>query len=236
MKKNSIKNRGVKSMHLIEMKNIEKNYYLGETIVHALKGIDLIIKKEEFTAIWGPSGSGKTTLLNLIGTIDEPSSGDLFFNEKKINNITDNDKSEFRNNEIGFIFQTFNLIPVLSALENVMLPLQIKGASTSKAKEEAFKRLCDVELEQFVNNRPDKMSGGQRQRVAIARALITNPSIVLADEPTANLDFKTSNSIIEIMKKINKRDKTTFVFSTHDQRLLDQMNRLIQLEDGKITE
>jgi putative ABC transport system ATP-binding protein len=223
-------------MHLIEMKNIEKNYYLGETIVHALKGIDLIIKKEEFTAIWGPSGSGKTTLLNLIGTIDEPSSGDLFFNEKKINNITDNDKSEFRNNEIGFIFQTFNLIPVLSALENVMLPLQIKGASTSKAKEEAFKRLCDVELEQFVNNRPDKMSGGQRQRVAIARALITNPSIVLADEPTANLDFKTSNSIIEIMKKINKRDKTTFVFSTHDQRLLDQMNRLIQLEDGKITE
>jgi putative ABC transport system ATP-binding protein len=236
MKKNSIKNRGVKSMHLIEMKNITKNYYLGETIVHALKGIDLIIKKEEFTAIWGPSGSGKTTLLNLIGTIDEPSSGDLFFNEEKINNITDNDKSEFRNNEIGFIFQTFNLIPVLSALENVMLPLQIKGTPTSKAKKEAFKRLCDVELEQFVNNRPDKMSGGQRQRVAIARALITNPSIVLADEPTANLDFKTSNSIIEIMKKINKRDKTTFVFSTHDQRLLDQMNRLIQLEDGKITE
>ncbi len=223
-------------MHLIEMKNITKNYYLGETIVHALKEIDLIIKKEEFTAIWGPSGSGKTTLLNLIGTIDEASSGDLFFNEEKINNITDNDKSEFRNNEIGFIFQTFNLIPVLSALENVMLPLQIKGASTSKAKKEAFKRLCDVELEQFVNNRPDKMSGGQRQRVAIARALITNPSIVLADEPTANLDFKTSNSIIEIMKKINKRDKTTFVFSTHDQRLLDQMNRLIQLEDGRITE
>ncbi len=236
IQKNSTKNKGVKSMHLIEMKNIAKNYYLGETIVHALKGIDLIIKKEEFTAIWGPSGSGKTTLLNLIGTIDEPSSGDLFFNEEKINNITDNDKSEFRNNEIGFIFQTFNLIPVLSALENVMLPLQIKGTSTSKAKKEAFKRLCDVELEQFINNRPDKMSGGQRQRVAIARALITNPSIVLADEPTANLDFKTSNSIIDIMKKINKRDKTTFVFSTHDQRLLDQMNRLIQLEDGKITE
>lgn len=223
-------------MNLIKMKNITKNYYLGETIVHALKGIDLIIEKEEFTAIWGPSGSGKTTLLNLIGTIDEPSSGDLFFNEEKINNINDNNKSEFRNNEIGFIFQTFNLIPVLSALENVMLPLQIKGVSAGKAKKEAFKRLCDVELEQFVNNRPDKMSGGQRQRVAIARALITNPSIVLADEPTANLDFKTSNSIIEIMKKINERDKTTFVFSTHDQRLLDQMNRLIQLEDGQITQ
>ena len=223
-------------MNLIEMKNITKNYHLGETIVHALKGIDLIIKKEEFTAIWGPSGSGKTTLLNLIGTIDEPSSGDLYFNQEKINNITDNTKSEFRNNEIGFIFQNFNLIPVLSALENVMLPLQIMGTTASKAKKEAFKRLCDVELEQFVNNRPDKMSGGQRQRVAIARALITNPSIVLADEPTANLDFKTSNSIIEIMKKINKRDKTTFVFSTHDQRLLDQMNRLIQLEDGRITE
>ncbi len=221
-------------MNLIEMQNITKNYYLGETIVHALRGIDLKIEKEEFTAIWGPSGSGKTTLLNLIGTIDETSSGDIYFNGKRINSITDNNKSEFRNNEIGFIFQTFNLIPVLSALENVMLPLQIKGISASKAKKKAFKRLCDVELEQYVNNRPDKMSGGQRQRVAIARALITNPSIVLADEPTANLDFKTSNSIIEIMKKINKRDKTTFIFSTHDQRLLDQMDRLIQLEDGKI--
>jgi putative ABC transport system ATP-binding protein len=222
-------------MNLIEMKNITKDYYLGETIVHALKGIDLKIEKEEFTAIWGPSGSGKTTLLNLIGTIDEPTSGELYFNDEKIDNMSDNNKSEFRNNEIGFIFQTFNLIPVLSAIENVMLPLQIKGVSSSKAKKEAFKRLCDVELEQYVNNRPDKMSGGQRQRVAIARALITNPSIVLADEPTANLDFKTSNSIIKIMKKINKRDKTTFVFSTHDQRLLDQMNRLIQLEDGQIT-
>ena len=234
IQKTSRENKGVESMHLIEMKNITKNYYLGETIVNALKKIDLIIEKEEFTAIWGPSGSGKTTLLNLIGTIDEPSSGDLLFNEKKINDITDNNKSEFRNNEIGFIFQTFNLIPVLSALENVMLPLQIRGEPASKAKEEAYNRLCDVELEQFVNNRPDKMSGGQRQRVAIARALITNPSIILADEPTANLDFKTSNSIIEIMKKINQRDKTTFVFSTHDQRLLDQMNRLIQLEDGEI--
>ncbi|MCD4742784.1 MAG: ABC transporter ATP-binding protein [Desulfobacteraceae bacterium] len=223
-------------MNLIEMKNIIKDYYLGETIVQALRGIDLKIEKEEFTAIWGPSGSGKTTLLNLIGTIDEPSSGDLYFNGDKINNITDNNKSEFRNNEIGFIFQTFNLIPVLSALENVMLPLQIMGVSASKAKKEAFMRLSDVELEQYVNSRPDKMSGGQRQRVAIARALITNPSIVLADEPTANLDSKTSNSIIEIMKKINKKDKTTFIFSTHDQRLLDQMDRLIQLEDGRITE
>lgn len=223
-------------MSLIEMKNITKDYQLGETIVHALRKIDLKIEKEEFTAIWGPSGSGKTTLLNLIGTIDEASTGDIYFNGETINNMTDNDKSEFRNNEIGFIFQTFNLIPVLSALENVMLPLQIKGISSSKAKKEAFKRLCDVELEQYVNNRPDKMSGGQRQRVAIARALITNPSIVLADEPTANLDFKTSSSIIKIMKKINKRDKTTFIFSTHDQRLLDQMDRLIQLEDGKIIE
>ena len=235
IQRNLKNNKGAETMNLIEMENITKDYYLGETIVHALKEINLKIEKEEFTAIWGPSGSGKTTLLNLIGTIDEASSGDIYFNGEKINNITDNNKSKFRNNEIGFIFQTFNLIPVLSALENVMLPLQIKGVSTSKAKKEAFKRLCDVELEQYVNNRPDKMSGGQRQRVAIARALITDPSIVLADEPTANLDFKTSNSIIEIMKKINKRDKTTFVFSTHDQRLLDQMDRLIQLEDGRIT-
>ena len=220
-------------MHLIEMKNIEKNYYLGETIVHALKGIDLIIKKEEFTAIWGPSGSGKTTLLNLIGTIDEPSSGDLFFNEEKINNITDNDKSEFRNNEIGFIFQTFNLIPVLSALENVMLPLQIKGTPTSKAKKEAFKRLCDVELEQFVNNRPDKMSGGQRQRVAIARALITNPSIVLADEPTANLDKEYAEEIMNIFYSFQQVG-VTVIISTHEIPSTKINFKRFQLNGGSI--
>lgn len=221
-------------MTLIKMEQITKNYNLGEITVNALEGIDLTIETEEFTAIWGPSGSGKTTLLNLIGTIDEPSSGNLFFNEEKINNMPDNSKSEFRNNKIGFIFQTFNLIPVLSAMENVMLPLQIMGVPSIKAKKAAFDRLSDVELEKYVHHRPDQMSGGQRQRVAIARALITKPLIVLADEPTANLDLKTANSIIEIMKKINKRDKTTFIFSTHDQRLLDQMNRLIKLEDGKL--
>ena len=221
-------------MHLIEMKNIEKNYYLGETIVHALKGIDLIIKKEEFTAIWGPSGSGKTTLLNLIGTIDEPSSGDLFFNEKKINNITDNDKSEFRNNEIGFIFQTFNLIPVLSALENVMLPLQIKGASTSKAKEEAFKRLCDVELEQFVNNRPDKMSGGQRQRVAIARAIVMNPKYLFCDEPNSGLDPNTAILIDNLIQEITDEYKITTVINTHDMNSVMEIGeKIVFLKDGK---
>lgn len=223
-------------MSLIKMANIKKEYSLGQSIVHALRGVELEIEKEEFTAIWGPSGSGKTTLLNIIGTIDDASSGDYYFNDKKFINVSDNKKSIFRNKEIGFIFQTFNLIPVLSALENVMLPLQVLGMDLKTAKEKALLRLDDVELENFVHHRPDKMSGGQRQRVAIARALVANPSLVLADEPTANLDTKTSDLIISIMKKINKRDKTTFIFSTHDQRLLDQMGRLIKLEDGIVIE
>ncbi len=221
-------------MALFEMKNITKDYLLGKTIVHALKTINLEIEEGEFTAIWGPSGSGKTTLLNLIGTIDHASSGDLFFKGDKIDQLSDNAKSELRNHKFGFIFQTFNLIPVLSAVENVMLPLQIMGKSASEAEKEAIKRLGDVDLENTRNHRPDKMSGGQRQRVAIARALITKPSIILADEPTANLDLKTSGSIIDIMKKINRKERTTFIFSTHDQRLLNRMDRLIQLEDGRI--
>jgi len=219
-------------MKLIQLHAINKKYQMGQKEFLALNDINLSFDKGEFTAVWGPSGSGKTTLLNLIGTIDEPSSGTLLINGNDVSKMSDNEKSNYRNNQIGFIFQNFNLIPVLSAVENVMLPLQIKKTKTSIAREKAMERLSEVGLDHLANSRPDKMSGGQRQRVAIARALVTDPDVVIADEPTANLDFATSINIIEIMQKLNKKDKTTFLFSTHDQRLLDRMNRLVKLEDG----
>lgn len=221
-------------MALIEMKNITKDYYLGETVVQALRGIDLQIDKKEFVAVWGPSGSGKTTLLNLIGAVDDPTSGELTIAGKNVRSLTDDQKSEHRNATIGFIFQGFNLVPVLSALENVMLPLQIKGASASEARKQAMMRLEEVGLTELANNRPAKMSGGQQQRVSIARALVNNPSLVIADEPTANLDSRTAHMVIDIMRELNEKDEITFIFSTHDQRLLDKVRRLIRLEDGKI--
>lgn len=221
-------------MTLIEMKEIIKDYRLGQTIVHALKGITLEFAQGEFVAIWGPSGSGKTTLLNLIGGIDEPTSGYLSFNGRELSKLSDNSKSELRNKSIGFIFQGFNLVPVLTGLENVMLPLQIRGESSTEAKKRAMDRLEQLGLSEFIKHRPDKLSGGQQQRVAIARALITNPQLIIADEPTGNLDTDTAKKIVEIMRDLNRKEGTTFIFSTHDQRLLAQVDRLIRLEDGRI--
>ena len=223
-------------MALIEMEKITKDYHLGETIVHALRGIDLRIDQGEFIAIWGPSGSGKTTLLNLVGAIDEPTGGSLSIGGTEVRTLSDNKRSELRSETIGFIFQGFNLVPVLSALENVMLPLQIKGASARAARGKALDRLHEVGLSEFVDHRPFKMSGGQQQRVAIARALVNEPSLVIADEPTANLDSETARMIIDLMRQLNEKDRTTFVFSTHDQRLLDRVERLVRLEDGLIVD
>jgi putative ABC transport system ATP-binding protein len=221
-------------MALIEMNHITKDYYLGETVVHALRGIDLLIDKREFVAVWGPSGSGKTTLLNLIGAVDDPTAGELTIAGENVRLLTDDQKSEHRNKTIGFIFQGFNLVPVLSALENVMLPMQIQGASSAEAKKQALARLEEVGLSDLIHNRPAKMSGGQQQRVSIARALVNNPSVVIADEPTANLDSETARMIITLMRELNEKDEVTFIFSTHDQRLLDKVKRLVRLEDGKI--
>ncbi|HVN94889.1 MAG TPA: ABC transporter ATP-binding protein [Syntrophorhabdaceae bacterium] len=221
-------------MPLIRMKHIKKDYFLGETTVHALRGIDLTIDKGEFVGIWGPSGSGKTTLLNLIGAIDEPTHGDLAIAERDVRTLSDNQRSDLRNETIGYVFQGFNLVPVLSALENVMLPLQIQGVCLGEAKTRALHRLEEVGLSEFVGHRPSKMSGGQQQRVAIARALVNNPLLVIADEPTANLDSETARMIISIMRDLNEKDQITFIFSTHDQRLLDRVKRLVRLEDGQI--
>ena len=221
-------------MDLIHAIRLEKTYNLGDSVIQALNGIDLSIGKGEFVAVWGPSGSGKTTLLNLIGAIDEPSGGELYFKGHEIAALSDDKRTELRNRDIGFIFQGFNLIPVLTALENVMLPLQINGTPFKRAKQRALSRLSEVGLSNFVAHLPDKLSGGQQQRVAIARALVTDPSLIIADEPTANLDSETSYKIISIMRDLNRKEGTTFLFSTHDQRLLDKVGRLIRLEDGKI--
>jgi putative ABC transport system ATP-binding protein len=185
-------------MALVEMNGVTKDYRLGETTVHALKGITLQILSGDFMSVWGPSGSGKTTLLNIIGTIDEPTSGSFRFNGNSVSSLSDNAKSNLRNGSIGFIFQGFNLVPVLSALENVMLPLQIGGASINKAREKSIYRLQQVGLSDFLKHRPDKLSGGQQQRVSIARSLVTEPSLVIADEPTANLDSDTAMKILDL--------------------------------------
>jgi putative ABC transport system ATP-binding protein len=219
---------------LIEMNRVWKYYELGEVRIPALKGIDFSVVKGDFVAVWGPSGSGKSTLCNLIGLIDNLTEGNLKFEGQEVINLSDNARSELRNRAIGFVFQHFNLIPVLSALENVMLPLQIKGESSKVAEKQAVRQLLEMGLGEFMGHRPDKLSGGQRQRVAIARALITDPALVIADEPTANLDSENALKIISLMREINQSRGTTFVFSTHDQRLLDRVQRQVRLQDGTI--
>jgi putative ABC transport system ATP-binding protein len=226
--------RGKDSMSLISMTQVTKTYRLGETTVEALRGVDLRIDEGEFVAIWGPSGSGKTSLLNLIGMIDVPSSGDLSVSGHRIDGLSDDALAELRNRTVGFVFQNFNLVQVLGALENVMLPLQIRGVTDSVARAAGMARLEEVGLAELADARPDKMSGGQRQRVAIARALVTEPAIVIADEPTANLDSENSQRIISLMRELNRKDGVTFIFSTHDQRLLERVDRHIRLKDGRI--
>ncbi len=221
-------------MLLIQVQDISKVYNLGSNQIFALNDVSLDIETGEFVAIWGPSGSGKTTLLNIIGLIDEPSQGRIFLHNKPIDEIDDNTKSDIRNTNIGYIFQNFNLIPVLNALENVMLPLQIRGEKTLEVNKQAEYRLDQVGLTNHMLQRPDNLSGGQKQRVAIARALITSPKLIIADEPTANLDSNTAENIILQMKNINSSEGTTFIFSTHDARLLKHVTRKILLSDGQI--
>ena len=219
---------------ILKLRHVRRRFLLGETTIDALHDISLDIHAGEFLAVWGPSGSGKTTLMNIIGLIDSPTEGEVLFEEQDTRILADNALTEFRADKIGFVFQSFNLVPVLSALENVMLPLQIKGVDEGSARARATTALIDVGLERFKNLLPDKLSGGQRQRVAIARALVVDPKLVIADEPTANLDSENSRMIIDLMREMNQARKVTFVFTTHDQRLLDHVDRKIQLRDGNI--
>jgi len=222
-------------MELIRLENVTKSYALGHQTVQALKEVTLSIEEGVFLAIAGPSGSGKTTLLNLIGCIDNATTGRIYIDGVEVAGKTSDELADLRARTIGFVFQTFNLLPVLSAAENVEYPLlQIKSLTKAERQERVAHYLGVVGIKKYAHHRPNQLSGGQRQRVAIARALAIHPRIILADEPTANLDHKTGDGILRLMKKINTETKTTFIFSTHDQKVINMADRLIRIEDGEI--
>lgn len=221
-------------MSLIKAKNLYRVYSETVVPVNALSGVDLSVEEGEFTAMVGRSGSGKTTLLNILGGLDSPSGGDLEIAGNNIAKLKGNKLIDFRLHNIGFVFQAYNLIPVLSAKENVEFIMLLQGWEKKKREERAVQLLEEVGLKDRINNKPSEMSGGQQQRVAVARALASRPRFVLADEPTANLDSASTNNLLDIMSMLNKEEKMTFIFSTHDQRVIDRANRIITLEDGKI--
>ena len=220
---------------MIEVKKIVKEYQSGETVVHALRGVALSSQQGEFLSIAGPSGSGKTTLLNLIGCIDTADSGEILINGSAVSGRNKKELALFRRDNLGFVFQSFNLIPVLTAYENVAFALNLLNLKNGEVRERTMRILHEVGLEGMEDRRPAKLSGGQQQRVAVARALVKNPAIILADEPTANLDSDTGREVLELMEKMNERYTTTFIFSTHDRMVMDFAQRLVKLHDGLIT-
>ena len=221
-------------MNVIETNNLIKIYQQGDIEVKALNDVSINFQQGEFTAIVGPSGSGKTTFLNSIGGLDTPTSGKVVINNTDITNLKSNELIEFRLRNIGFVFQAYNLIPVLTAKENVEFIMLMQGDSASARKLRAEELLNAVGLSDQINRRPGQLSGGQQQRVAVARALASKPKFVLADEPTANLDSTSTANLLDIMYRLNKEENMTFIFSTHDQRVIDRAKRIITLEDGKI--
>jgi putative ABC transport system ATP-binding protein len=220
---------------IVSIQNVYKEYPLDKVVVPALQGVSLTVASGDFLSIVGPSGSGKTTLLNLIGCVDVATSGVVLIDGHNTKNLNDHQLTDLRLNTLGFIFQSFNLVPVLSVFQNVEFPLLLQR---KYSKEERAKRVDElmekVGLDKHSKHRPSELSGGQRQRVAIARALVTRPKIVLADEPTANLDSVTGENIIDLMKEMNREEKTTFIFSTHDAKVMSHANSVVRLADGKI--
>ena len=219
---------------IVRLKNVSKDYNLGQTTVPALRNVNLELGAGDFAALCGPSGSGKTSLLNIIGCLDRPTSGEVCLMEQDISSLSDGALSELRNRRIGFIFQTFNLIPVLTAYENVEYPLLLGKEGRTDRRQRVQEVLAAVGLTEFASHRPDQLSGGQRQRVAIARALVTRPQLVLADEPTANLDSGTGKQILELMQRMHGEWGTTFLFSTHDPCVMEYAQRVFPLVDGQI--
>jgi len=219
--------------HIIKLDGIIKNYYIGTVIVRALQSISVTINRNEYVAIMGPSGSGKSTLMNLIGCLDTPTHGSYLLNGQDVSKMEDNQLAEIRNREIGFVFQTFNLLPRYTALENVMLPQVYAGVSKQPRLERATAVLESVGLGDRINHRPNELSGGQRQRVALARALVNKPSIILADEPTGNLDSKTSIDIMSLLDEIHKRGNTV-ILVTHEENIALHAKRIIRLMDGQV--
>ncbi len=221
---------------MVEAIDLYKDYKIGKVLFPALRGINMKINNGEFTAIAGPSGSGKTTLLNIIGCLDVPTKGKILIDGTNVNELGSKEKASLRKDQIGFVFQTFNLIPVLTAYENVEIPLILLDVGQAKRKEKIVALLEEVGLGEYVDRRPNEMSGGQQQRVAIARALVKDPSMVLADEPTANLDSTTAKEILALMQELNGKHGTTFIFSTHDQLVMDYSRRTVSLRDGRIVD
>jgi len=221
-------------MDLIVTHGITKIYNPKKIPVHALQGVDLTIKKGEFTAIVGPSGSGKTTLLNIIGGLDRQTVGTVLIEGVDLTKLSDNKLIDFRKNKIGFVFQSYNLIPVFTAAENVGFIMLLQKKPKKEIDIRVHNLLKSVGIEEQMNKRPNQMSGGQQQRVAVARALASKPKFVLADEPTANLDSRSTTDLLDIMENLNKKEDMTFVFSTHDQRVIDRAHRVITIEDGKV--
>jgi putative ABC transport system ATP-binding protein len=221
-------------MSIIEIKNLTKIYDGSGFEVKAVDGIDLDFEKGEFAAIVGPSGSGKTTLLNMLGGLDHPTSGEVFVDGQNIWKLKSRKLTDFRLNNIGFVFQAYNLIPVLTAKENVEFIMHMQGRSKKERDSRTRELLKAVGLEERMNSRPSKLSGGQQQRVAVARALASKPKFILADEPTANLDSKSTETLLDIMEHLNKEEDITFIFSTHDARVVKKARRVITIEDGKV--
>lgn len=221
-------------MSIIEIHNLHKTYTDTSVPVKAVNGINLSIEEGEFTAIVGPSGSGKTTLLNLLGGLDIPTEGDIFIGGMNIKNLTSRQLIDFRLHHIGFVFQSYNLIPVLTALENIAFIMELQGLKKQQRHEVAMKLIKKVGLEGKENFRPGELSGGQQQRVAVARALASRPKFILADEPTANLDSHATEELLNLMADLNKTENMTFIFSTHDKRVMDKARRIVTIDDGKV--
>jgi len=223
-------------MALVSVKQVSKQYQQNSIVVNALDGVDLAVDGGEFMALVGPSGSGKTTLLNIIGALDVPTRGQVWIREQEIGRLPRRQRSRLRLREIGFIFQQYNLIPVLSAVENVEYVMLLQGVPDRERRERAESVLGEVGLGQYIHQRPAQLSGGQQQRVAVARAIVSQPTIVLADEPTANLDSRTGAALLDLMRDLNERHRTTFIFSTHDPMVMERARRIATLRDGKIVD
>ncbi|MDO7598166.1 MAG: ABC transporter ATP-binding protein [Pseudomonadota bacterium] len=219
---------------IVELKNISKTYQQGEVEVKAVNDVSLSVNKGDFAVLCGPSGSGKTSILNLIGGLDEPSLGNVWLEGVNLATQTNAQLAEIRKNRIGFVFQAYNLIPVMTAYENAAFVLDLQGIKEKEIHQRVMQTLAEVGLVGLEHRRPDEMSGGQQQRVAIARAIVTRPAIVLADEPTANVDSHTAESLLDLMQKLNQQHGITFLFSTHDQHVIDRAQRIIQVQDGTI--
>src|SRR5512140_915445 len=223
-------------MEVTKVVKATRDFKIGEIETHALRGVDLCIDNGEFTALVGPSGSGKTTLLQLIGLLDQPTSGSVFINGKDVSHLNRDQRADLRRGAIGFIFQFFALIPTLTAYENVEMPLLLNGMKPAERRARVDEMLAAVGLQDRAHHRPDQLSGGQQQRVSVARALAIKPSLILADEPTANLDTENGKQVMELMQRLNKETGTTFVFATHDPRVIQYARRVVTLRDGLIVE